>query len=68
MRMLFLSICLYSSILFGQGYYSPVKTNFNKFIEKPNIEWAMYHNDTLQTDSPDLRDILLTKMKEKKII
>ncbi len=43
------------------------KTNFNKFIEKPSIEWAMYHNDTLQTDSPDLRDILITKMKEKRI-
>ncbi|MFN0083170.1 MAG: hypothetical protein ACKVOM_11700, partial [Ferruginibacter sp.] len=43
------------------------KTKFNKFIEKPSIEWAIYHNDKLQTDSPDLKNILLTKAKEKKI-
>ncbi len=67
MRILFLFVCLYSSTLFGQNYYTTQKTNFNKFVEKPNIEWAMYRNDTLQTDKPDLRDMLLTKMREKKI-
>lgn len=67
MRFLIFVMCLHSASLFAQNYSPLVKTNFNKFIEKPSVEWAIYSNDTLQTILPDLREILLKKMKDKKI-
>lgn len=43
------------------------ETPFNRFVKHRDIEWAFYADDTLKTASPDLRKILIEKMKAKKI-
>lgn len=67
MRLLSLIFCLFSTALYAQQYPLPVKTSFNKFVEKPTVKWAIYQIDTLQTDQPDLREILINKMRSGKI-
>ncbi len=58
---------LQSSNIFAQNYYTIDKTPFNKFVEEKEIEWAIYRNDSLLIDNPDLRDLLIQKAKTKKI-
>ncbi len=67
MRALLLFFLVQTSSVLAQNYFPIKKTQLNKFVEESSIEWAIYKNDTLRTDSPDLRDILLRKMINKKI-
>ncbi len=67
MRGVLVFFLLQSSNIFAQNYYTIDKTPFNKFVEEKEIEWAIYRNDSLLIDNPDLRDLLIQKAKTKKI-
>jgi hypothetical protein len=67
MRVLLLLFLLQSSGVFAQNYYPIQKTQLNKFVEDRDIEWAIYKNDSLFTDKPDLRDILIKKAIKNRI-
>ncbi len=67
MRGILLFLILQSPAVFAQNYYPVQKTQLNKFVEAESIEWAIYKNDSLITDKPDLRTLLINKAKAKKI-
>jgi hypothetical protein len=62
MKNIFLLLLILSSKVFAQNYYSIQKTNINKFVLEKDIEWAIYKNDSLFIDEPDLRKMLIEKV------
>lgn len=42
-------------------------TRFDKFINQPSIQWAAYASDTFNFDQANLNNILLSRLKNKKI-
>lgn len=67
MRVLLLFFLIQSSSVFAQNYDEGQKTEQNKFVVEKDIEWAIYKNDSLFTDEPDLRKMLIDKAIAKKI-
>ncbi len=62
-----LPLLFFSPQLFAQQDIR-VQTPFNSFIKQPNISWAIKANDTLLCTKPDLKTLLIAKMKAKKIL
>ncbi len=58
-------LLLLSNISFAQVKLQP--TQFDKFVNKPKIEWAAYASDTFNFDNADLNNIILTKMYKNEI-
>jgi hypothetical protein len=67
MRGLLLFFLIQSAGVFAQDYDRGQKTDLNKFVLEKDIEWAIYKNDSLFTDEPDLRKMLIDKAIAKKI-
>ncbi|MBK7122372.1 MAG: hypothetical protein IPH68_05880 [Chitinophagaceae bacterium] len=45
----------------------PQPTQFDKFINKPGIQWAAYASDTFNFDRADLNNRLLNRLSKKEI-
>ena len=54
-----------SQILFAQN--KPQPTPFDKFVNKPGIEWAAYASDTVNFTSADLNNLLLKRIIKNEI-
>ena len=66
MKYLLAALLFFSSHAFAQDD-EITETPFNKFIKQPSVVWAVYANDTLLTTLPDLRALLIKKMRSDKI-
>ena len=60
-----LLICIFSTKLFAQA--QPVSTQFDTFINKPSIEWAVYANDTIRFEKSELNKILANRYAKNEI-
>lgn len=58
-------LLLLSNISFAQN--GPAPTQFDKFVNKPNIEWAAYASDTFNFTKADLNNLLLTRIEKNEI-
>ncbi len=58
-------ILLLSQFSFAQ--VKPIPTQFDKFVNKPGIQWAAYASDTFNFDRTDLNNILLKRLIKKEI-
>ena len=58
-------LLLLSNISFAQ--YKPRPTQFDKFVNKPNIEWAAYASDTFNFTKADLNNLLLNRIGKNEI-
>lgn len=68
MRSIFLLFVLFTNDATAQSDYDQGKlTELNKFVLEKDIEWAIYKNDSLFTDKPDLKKMLIDKALAKKI-
>jgi hypothetical protein len=67
MRYMLFFFVLATSSVSAQDYEQGQKTELNKFVLEKDVEWAIYKNDTLFTDEPDLRKMLIDKAIAKKI-
>jgi Gliding motility associated protein GldN len=56
---------LIANISFAQ--YKPQPTQFDKFVHKPNIEWAAYASDTFNFTTADLNNLLLNRLGKHEI-
>ena len=56
-----------SNLLFAQAPTQQKATVFDKFINKPEIEWAAYINDTNRFEQVHLNKILLIRFAKKEI-
>jgi hypothetical protein len=54
-----------NQILFAQNKTQP--TPFDKFVNKPGIEWAAYASDTVNFTSADLNNLLLKRISKNEI-
>ena len=54
-----------SQILFAQ--YKPQPTLFDKFVNKPGIEWAAYASDTVNFTRADINNLLLKRIIKHEI-
>ena len=52
---------------FAQYRSQPIPTQFDKFINQPNIEWAAYASDTTRFRKVNLNLLLLHKLDKKEI-
>jgi hypothetical protein len=68
-RYLLLLLLFCSEHLFAQTsiYPIPNATQFDSFINNRSIEWAMYVNDTIRFNNPNLSVLLIDLMKAGKI-
>ena len=62
---LIILLLLLSNISFAQN--KPAPTQFDKFVNKPNIEWAAYASDTFNFTKADLNNLLLNRIEKNKI-
>ncbi len=60
-------LLLLSNASFAQLPTQQIVTRFDKFINKPEIEWAAYINDTIRFESLSLNRILLTRLAKEEI-
>ncbi|MBK8519940.1 MAG: hypothetical protein IPL54_03345 [Chitinophagaceae bacterium] len=60
-----LILVLATQISFAQ--YKPQPTPFDKFVNKPGIEWAAYGSDTINFTSIDLNNLLLKRIINNEI-
>jgi hypothetical protein len=68
MRSIFLLFVLFTNDATAQSDYDQGKlTELNKFVLEKDIEWAIYKNDSLFTDKPDLKKMLIDKALAIKI-
>jgi hypothetical protein len=58
-------ILLLSQFSFAQ--VKPIPTQFDKFVNKPGIQWAAYTSDTFNFDRADLNNVLLKRLINKEI-
>lgn len=58
-------ILLLSKVSYAQ--VKPIPTQFDKFVNKPGIQWAAYASDTFNFDRADLNNILLKRLIKKEI-
>lgn len=58
-------LLLLSNVSIAQNKYQP--TQFDKFINKPAIQWAAYASDTFNFDRADLNNLLLNRLTKKEI-
>ncbi|MBK7306127.1 MAG: hypothetical protein IPI88_03240 [Chitinophagaceae bacterium] len=54
-----------SQVLFAQN--KPLPTQFDKFVNKPGIEWAAYASDTVNFTSAGLNNLLLKRISKNEI-
>ena len=54
-----------NQILFAQNKTQP--TQFDKFVNKPTIEWAIYASDTINFTSANLNILLLKRLSKSEI-
>ena len=64
-KSLIVLLLLLSNISFAQN--KPAPTQFDKFVNKPNIEWAAYASDTFNFTKADLNNLLLTRLGKNEI-
>ena len=64
-KKLTLILLLSSQISFAQNKSQP--TQFDKFVNKPGIEWAAYASDTINFTSTDLNNLLLKRISNNEI-
>ena len=62
---LFVIFLVLSEVCTAQKNNDP--TRFDKFINRPEISWAAYANDTFDFDNANLNNILLERLIKKKI-
>lgn len=62
-KKLTLIFLLTSHILFAQNK----TTQFDKFVSKPGIEWAIYASDTINFTNADLNNLLLKRISKNEI-
>ncbi len=60
-----LLICIFSNQFFTQA--QQVSTQFDTFINKPSIEWAVYANDTISFEKSELNKILAARYAKNEI-
>lgn len=60
-------LLLLSNNLFAQSPTQQKETGFDKFINKPEIEWAAYINDTTRFEKVNLNKILFTRLIKNEI-
>ena len=54
-----------SQVLFAQN--KPLPTQFDKFVNKPGIEWAAYASDTVNFTNAGLNNLLLKRISKNEI-
>ncbi len=62
---LIILLLLLSNISFAQN--GPRPTQFDKFVNKPNIQWAAYASDTFNFTKADLNNLLLNRIEKNEI-
>lgn len=67
MKKLTTILLLLSNITFAQLPTQQTATQFDKFINKPEIEWAAYINDTISFERVNLNNLLLTRLSKNEI-
>ncbi len=60
-------LLLLSNTCFAQLPTQQRATQFDKFINKPEIEWAAYINDTIRFERVNLNNLLLTRLSKNEI-
>ena len=58
---------LLSNISFAQLPTQQKATQFDKFINKPEIEWAAYINDTIRFKKINLNNLLFSRLVKNEI-
>ncbi|MEP7254307.1 MAG: hypothetical protein ABI666_00955 [Ferruginibacter sp.] len=67
MQKLIAILLLLSNASFAQSPTQQIVTQFDKFINKPEIEWAAYINDTIRFENFSLNKLLLTRLAKNEI-
>jgi hypothetical protein len=67
MKFLLCSVFFSLALICNAQNYLRVETPFNTFTKFASVEWAIRANDTIRFKTPDLREILIEKMKANKI-
>lgn len=67
MKQLAALLLLFSQTSMAQLPTEQKSTPFDKFIQKPEIEWAAYINDTIRFEDPNLNRLLLDRLSRNQI-
>ena len=59
-------LLLVASMAYGQAQKQG-PSQFDKFVQTPSIEWAMYVEDTIQLETPHLNKILAKRFEKNEI-
>lgn len=70
-KLLFAAMFLNTFLLFSSaGFAQDIETRetqFNRFVKRPDIEWAMFRYDSISLDNSDFNQLLINRMKKKEI-